>query len=144
MFWKKRIGTYNLGNSFRGVGSAPGGTTEQKTSQDQILKIPDLEIYIVNLLDPKENHADTVDIVPQDLDGVRERHIDIKLSDGFDAKTEGLLTDYVNLIDRLVSLGENNKSIKDNIDEILEETAPRRYNTEEYKKYVDILKVPSE
>jgi predicted acylesterase/phospholipase RssA len=139
-FWGKRIGSDNLENSVRRRGRKSGSTYEQNTSQEQMQRVPDLEIYIVNLLDPKENDSNTGEIVPQDFDGVRDRHMDIKLSDGYDAKTHGLLTDYVNLIDRLVSLGDDDETIKGKIDVILYENAPRRFNTEEYKKYIDILK----
>ena len=50
---------------------------------DYQFQIPDLELYIVNLLDPKENNRSDIgtSIVRQDLDGVRDRHIDIKLGD---------------------------------------------------------------
>jgi len=42
-----------------------------------------LELFIVNLLDPKEKNSNNIgtSIVPQDLDGVRDGHIDIKLGD---------------------------------------------------------------
>lgn len=139
-FWGKRIGSDSLENSFRRRGRKPGSSPEQDQPQEQMQRIPDLEIYIVNLLDPKENDTKTGEIVPQDIDGVRDRHIDIKLSDGYEAKTDGLLTDYVNLIDRLISLGDDDETIKGKIDEILYENAPRRFNTEEYKRYIDILK----
>jgi oligoribonuclease NrnB/cAMP/cGMP phosphodiesterase (DHH superfamily) len=67
--------------------------------------------------------------------------MDIKFSDGYDAKTDGLITDYVNLIERLISLGDNDDAIKEKINKILlDEYAPRRFNTEEYKRYIDILK----
>ena len=97
-FWRKRIGSDNLESSIRRRGRTPGSSHEQNTSQQQMQRIPDLEIYIVNVLNPKENYTNTGETVPQDFDGVRDRHIDIKLSDGYDAKTDGLLTDYVNLI----------------------------------------------
>jgi NTE family protein len=139
-FWGKRIGSDNLENSVRRRRRKPESSHEQNQPQEQMQRIPDLEIYIVNLLDPKENDTNTGEIVPQDFDGVRDRHIDIKLSDGYDAKTHGLLTDYVNLIDRLISLGDDDETIKEKIDVILYESAPRRFITEEYKKNIDILK----
>ena len=100
-----------------------------------------MELYIVNLLDPKENNSNTDrNIVPQDFDGVKDRHIDIKLSDGYDAKTDGLYTDYVNLIEKLISLGDNDEIIKEKINRILDEYTPRRFITEKIKKNIDILK----
>jgi NTE family protein len=132
-FWEKRIGSQNLENSF-----------EHKKSQErQMQRIPDLELYIVNVFDPKEidTNIGGGNIVPQDFDGVRDKHIDIKYSDGYDAKIDGLITDYVNLIERLISLGDNDDAIKQKINKILlDEYAQRRFNTEEYKRYIDILK----
>ena len=113
----------------------------QEEGKQYIQRIPDLELYIVNLLDPKENNGNSgKNIVPQDFDGVRDRHIDIKLSDGYDAKTDGLYTDYVNLIERLISLGDNDEIIKEKINRILDDNTPRRFVTEEIKKNIDILK----
>jgi NTE family protein len=140
-FWEKRIGSQNLESSFKKIGSKVDGSNEYKKSQEQMQRIPDLELYIVNVFDPKENDTNIGgDIVPQDFDGVKDRHIDIKLSDGYDAKTDGLLTDYVNLIERLISLGDNDETIKEKINKILDEYTPRQFNTQQYKKYIDILK----
>jgi NTE family protein len=108
---------------------------------NNIQRIPDLELYIVNLLDAKENNSNTDNnTVPQDFDGVRDRHVDIKLSDGYDAKTDGLYSDYVNLIEKLISLGDNDEIIKDKIERILDDYTPRRFITEKIKKNIDILK----
>ena len=108
---------------------------------NHVQRIPDLELYIVNLLDPKENNNNTdKNMVPLDFDGVRDRHIDIKMSDGYDSKRDGLYTDYVNLIEKLISLGDNDETIKDKIKRILDDNTPRRFNTEEIKKNIDILK----
>jgi NTE family protein len=144
-FWEKRIGSENLENSFKKMRSKVviDGSNEYNKSQEQMQRIPDLELYIVNVFDPKEygTNIGGDNIVPQDFDGVKDRHIDIEFSDGYDAKTDRLLTDYVNLIERLISLGDNDNVIKEKINKILlDEYAPRRFNTEEYKKYIDILK----
>ena len=144
-FWEKKIGSQNLENSFKKMRSkvvADDLNAYNKSQEQQMQRIPDLELYIVNVFDPKEygNNIGGDNIVPQDFDGVKDRHVDIKLSDGYDAKTDRLLTDYVNLIERLISLGDNDDAIKENINKILDEYAPRRFSTEEYKKYIDILK----
>jgi predicted acylesterase/phospholipase RssA len=145
-FWEKRIGSENLENSFKKMRSKVviDDSNEYNKSQEQMQRIPDLELYIVNVFNPKEystNIRGGDNIVPQDFDGVKDRHIDIKFSDGYDAKTDRLLTDYVSLIERLISLGDNDDAIKEKINKILlDEYAPRRFNTEEYKKYIDILK----
>jgi len=40
----------------------------------------------------------------------------------------------------LISLGDNDEAIKEKINKILDEYTPRQFNTQEYKKYIDILK----
>jgi predicted acylesterase/phospholipase RssA len=146
-FWEMKIGAKNLENSFKEIKRSKDITLDNKNNtnnnkQDQMQRVPDLELYIVNLFNPKEILIETrgVDIVPLDLDGVKDRNLDISLSDGYDAKADGLLSDYLNLIERLISLGNDDKSIKEKINEILEEYTPRRSYTEGYKKNIDILK----
>ncbi len=145
-FWEKRIGSDNLENSFRrkmkiGEDKINEYNTLHEEELNSIQRIPDLELYIVNLLDAKENNNNTdSNIVHQDFDGVRDRHVDIKLSDGYDAKTDGLYSDYVNLIEKLISLGDNDEIIKDKIERILDDYTPRRFITEKIKKNIDILK----
>ncbi len=142
-FWEKRIGSKNLENSFRLKirGKEMDDYSGKSKEQQHIPRIPDLEIYIVNLLDPKENNSNSIrNMVPQDFDGVKGRHIDIKLGKGYDATTDGLYTDYVNLIEKLIGLGENDELLKEKIDRILGEYTPKRFTTEELKKNIDILK----
>ena len=143
-FWEMKIGSKNLENSFK-VKMGKDNTLDNidNDEQDQKQRIPDLELYIINLFNPKESLIDAtggLNAVPLDLDGVKDRNLDISLSDGYDAKADGLLSDYVNLIERLISLGNNDESIKEKIKEILDEYTPRRFYTEEYKKNMDILK----
>ncbi len=146
-FWEKRIGSKNLENSFRvkirgkELEEEMDNYSGKSQEQQQISRIPDLEIYIVNLLDPKENSSNSIrSMVPQDFDGVKGRHIDIKLGKGYDAETDGLYTDYVNLIEKLIGLGENDDLLKEKIDRILDEYTPKRFMTEELKRNIDILK----
>jgi predicted acylesterase/phospholipase RssA len=140
-FWERKIGSENLENSFKKIKSKEHFLDYSNNEQEKLQRIPDLELYIVNLFNPKESNNDTgTNAVPLDLDGIKDRNLDINLSDGYDAKADGLLSDYVNLIERLISLGDNDESIKEKINRILDESTPRRYYTEEYKKNIDILK----
>ena len=142
-FWEKRIGSKNLENSFRVKVRRTDMDNYSRESQEQqqVQRIPDLEIYIVNLLDPKQNSSNSVgNKVPQDFDGVKGRHIDIKLGKAYDSETDGLYADYVNLIEKLIGLGENDELLREKINRILDEYAPRRFMTEEIKKNIDILK----
>ena len=137
-FWEKSIGTQNLENSLKKKGS---DNLDYDDKQGRAQRIPDLELYIINVISPKKNGATTgEDFILEDIDGVRDRKMDITLSDGYDAKTDGLFTDYVNLIERLISLGERDEVIRDRINKILEEYTTRRFSTEEVKKNLDILK----
>jgi NTE family protein len=150
-FWEKRIGSKNLENSVRrkmshnesdeetnNYSSSSSSTSQE---QQQIQRIPNLEIYVVNLFDPKENNSNTVrNVASYDLEWIKDRNIDIKLGKEFDTKTYELCTDYVNLIERLISLGDENEILKEKINRILEEYTPRRLMTEEIKRNIDILK----
>ena len=55
-------------------------------------------------------------------------------------KIDGLYTDYVNLIEKLISLGDNDEIIKEKIERILDGYTSRRFITEKIKKNIDILK----
>ena len=150
-FWEKRIGSENLEKSFKKSKIKREKLTEYNISEEDkdikkqenhFQRIPDLELYIVNLLDPKQNNNDNTGgiIVPEDFDGVRDRHIDIKLGDVYDIKIDLLCSDYVNLIERLIELGDDDELIKKKIEKILDDYTPRRFITEEFKKNIDILK----
>ena len=140
-FWEKRIGTHNLENSLKKNGSKGHNNLDYCVRQERAQRIPDLELYIINVFSPNENDTTTgKDIIREDIDAVRDRKMDITLSDGYDSKTDGLFTDYVNLIERLISLGDHDEAIRDRINKILEEYTPRRFSTEEVKRNIDILK----
>ena len=141
-YWERKIGSENLEKSFKKIRSKEHILDySNNNEQEKLQRIPDLELYIVNLFNPKESDIDTdVNAVPLDLDGVKDRNLDINLGDGYNPKADGLLSDYVNLIERLISLGDNDESIKEKINRILDESTPRRYYTEEYKRNIDILK----
>ena len=140
-FWERKIGSQTLENSFKKIIGNKESSSPNHNEQENMQKIPDLELYIVNLFNPKDSDIDIgLDTAQVNIDRVRDRQLDINLGDGYDAKADGLLSDYVNLIERLISLGDNDESIKEKINRILDEYTPRRFYTEEYKKNIDILK----
>jgi NTE family protein len=66
--------------------------------EDNDAKIPDLDVYIINV------HPSKQDKVPTDLDGVKDRINDITFMDRdshYDEMVANLVTDYTDLIDRL-------------------------------------------
>src|SRR5918999_1222438 len=76
-------------------------------------KIPDLDVYVINV------HPSKQDKVPTDLDGVKDRINDITFMDRnshYDEMVANLVTDYTDLIDRLKELAKSyfkNKVKKD-------------------------------
>jgi predicted acylesterase/phospholipase RssA len=72
--------------------------------EDNNNKIPDLDVYIINV------HPSKQDKVPPDLDGVKDRINDITFMDRnshYDEMVANLVTDYTDLIDRLKELAKS-------------------------------------
>jgi NTE family protein len=72
--------------------------------EDNDNKIPDLDVYIINV------HPSKQDKVPADLDGVKDRINDITFMDRnshYDEMVANLVTDYTDLIDRLKELAKS-------------------------------------
>jgi NTE family protein len=71
--------------------------------EDNDNKIPDLDVYIINV------HPSKQDKVPTDLDGVKDRINDITFMDRnshYDEMVANLVTDYADMIDRLKELAK--------------------------------------
>jgi NTE family protein len=67
-------------------------------------KIPDLDVYIINV------HPSKQDKVPTDLDGVKDRINDLTFMDRnshYDETVANLVTDYADLIDRLKEIAKS-------------------------------------
>lgn len=139
-FWEKRIGTQNLKDSLKKKRNEGHDNRVNNNRQESTQRIPDLELYIINIFSPDESvDTATRDFRLEDIDRVKDRKLDITLSSGYDAKTDGLFTDYINLIERLISLGDHDEVIRERINKILEEYTPRRFNTEGVKTNIEIL-----
>ena len=114
--------------------------------EDNDNKIPDLDVYIINVHPSKQNK------VPTDLDGVKDRINDITFMDRnshYDEMVANLVTDYTDLIDRLKELAKShfeNKGKKDiifqNKFESLLKTIEGKTSAgaDEGRKYQDLLK----
>ena len=128
-FWEYRMGSKEL---------------EDSILEEATFNVPDLELYIVNLLHSDDN------VAPSDPDGITERHKDIKLHDQYYVKESILLTHYTDLIRKLIQLGtsknnnNNNYGLKNDINRILENYAASIDTTEIPKKYLDIIKTQFE
>jgi NTE family protein len=125
-FWEYKIGSKDL---------------EDSILDEASLKVPDLELYIVNLW-----HSDDK-VVPSDPDGITERHADIKSHDQYYVNESILITHYIHLIEKLIQLqnGNNNYELKKEINNILQNyTNSIDTTTEIPKKYIDIIKTQFE
>jgi NTE family protein len=124
-FWEYKKGSNELENSIL---------------EEASFNVPDLELYIINLVHSDDN------VAPSDPDGMTERHKDIKLHDQYYVKESILLTHYTDLIEKLIQLGisknNNNKNyeLKKDINKILQNYTASRDTTEIPKKYLDIIK----
>jgi NTE family protein len=103
-------------------------------------RVPDLEVYIVNVYPRKEEK------IPSDYDGVKERMNDITNSDktSYEESVVILVTDYLNLIEKLINLGKEDDKLRQRIKNILQEPARSRLysylESKERTEYIDILK----
>ena len=117
---------------------------ENSILEEASFNVPDLEIYIVNLVHSDDN------VAPSDPDGITERHKDIKLHDQYYVKESKLLTHYTDLIEKLIQLGisknnnNNNYELKNDINRILQNYTASIDTTEIPKKYLDIIKTQFE
>lgn len=78
--------------------------------EDNDNKIPDLDVYIINV------HPSKQDKVPTDLDGVKDRINDITFMDRnshYDEMVANLVTDHTDLIDKLKELAKSYFENKD-------------------------------
>ena len=102
------------------------GEDESEITQSQKLgrssgfpKIPDLEVFIVNLYPALEADEEPI---PKDKDKIEDRMNDIRFHDKskYDEKVAHLVTDYVDLTRRLIKLAmETGKVTKEQLNEVL-------------------------
>jgi NTE family protein len=122
LFWKEKIG---LGNPLDALWE--GGKEE---------KVPDLDVYIVNVWPTKEND------IPHDQDLTKDRMYDIMGCDktDYDLKVATLVSDYMDLTLELIRLAKGKGISKEEISKILNKLAKSRFRTGKPRKYVDLLK----
>jgi len=109
---------------------------EHSILQEANLVVPDLEIYLVNLWHPNDNS------VPYDPDGITERHMDIRSHVQYYVNESILITHYIQLIKKLLQLGNNKEygyKLKNEINKTLQDYMISRYTKEKPNRYLDII-----
>jgi NTE family protein len=101
------------------------------------ITVPSLEVYIVNLWPTKER-----DFPQYNHDLLSDRKNDIISHDKteYDRKVAMLVTDYTDLVQKLIDLAKKNGVAKEAIIQILEERARTSQRTGKERKYLDLIK----
>jgi predicted acylesterase/phospholipase RssA len=105
-------------------------------------KVPNLEVYIINLYPSLEDNF------PNDLDSIRDRDIDIKFHDRtkHDEQIAHVVTDYLDLIrtmmDIAVSKAKDKKSLQNEFNNLLESEGPisKKRDGKTNRRYQDLVK----
>ena len=130
LFWEKKLGIDDSSEFLDEIWEEEGERVENK------LKIPDLDVYIVNLWPPKE-----YDIPKNDHDVIKDRKNDITYHDKteYDQKVATFVTDYIDLSWELIKLAKKNNLPKEDIKKILEKRAKSRQRSGKARKYEDLV-----
>lgn len=99
-------------------------------------EVPPLRAFIVNV------HPIKQDSLPADYDALVDRKNDLTYHDRtlFDERMAIMITDYVNIVNSLIKLAEDNKVKKALVDNILEQQAEtRNFSTGKHFKYADLI-----
>ena len=111
---------------------------EHRRYWDSVRKseVPPLRVFIVNV------HPIKQDSLPADYDALVDRKNDLTYHDRtlFDERMAIMITDYVNIVNSLIRLAEDNKVKKALVENILEQKAEtRNFSTGKHFKYVDLI-----
>jgi NTE family protein len=111
-------------------------------------KIPDLDIYIVNVHPSKIE----TDMIPKDYDGVKDRHNDIKYGDRtsqYDENIAQLISDHTSFVTQMKHLAEdaiqqvnkqnNREELQRRLEDILTTNTTSKNRKDEVRKYNDLL-----
>ena len=99
-------------------------------------EVPPLRVFIVNV------HPIKQDSLPADYDALVDRKNDLTYHDRtlFDERMATMITDYVNIVNSLIKLAEDNKVKKALVDNILEQQAEtKNFSTGKHFKYADLI-----
>ena len=102
-----------------------------KGGEEGKVRVPDLEVYIINL------YPSTEKSVPANLDAIRDREIDIKFHDRtkYDEQVAHIVTDYITLTEKLMKLAKDRKiPEEEEINKILDQQVELRSENREGEK----------
>jgi predicted acylesterase/phospholipase RssA len=134
-FWESKIGDPALEATMWDIGGA-GGT-------DDLPNIPGLEVYLVSVWPSKE------EIIPTDLDGLKDRKNDITFSDKteYDETVAVLVTDYIDLVKKVRNIAvkhiemQERSNFEADMERLLRvEEAQSTRNTGDNRVYEELLK----
>ncbi len=121
----------------------------QEYWQDKENKVPDMDVYIVNVHPPKMD----ISIIPGDYDGVKDREKDIIYGDRtshYDEKVSHLLANYNDFVIQLNDLAdeaiskvidkESRDALKEKLGDILATKTTRNDRKGESKTYEDLMR----
>jgi predicted acylesterase/phospholipase RssA len=129
-FWEKKLGISDSTNLLDKIWEGGGEGVESE------LRIPDLDVYIVNLWPPKEYK-----IPMNDHDVIKDRKNDITYHDKteYDQKVATFVTDYIDLSWDLIKLAKKNNLPKKDIEKILKKRTKSRQRTGKARRYEDLV-----
>jgi NTE family protein len=137
-FWEEEISEHNL---LEGMWES-SYENSQEGIRNNTKKVPDLDIFIVNLWPSKEQK------IPYDYDGQVDRRNDILYHDKteYDQKVALLVSDYIDLAKQIRNIAFNHiDSNKENafqkdLEKFLGTYSKSKFRTGEQRRYVDLLK----
>ena len=111
-----------------------------------VAKIPDLDVYIVDVWPTKQNN------IPVDHDGVVDRNFELLLSDktAYDEKVADIVSDYINFVSELRDLANEaidgignankKKDLQTRLETILKTEAKSSHRSGDPREYQDLIK----
>jgi predicted acylesterase/phospholipase RssA len=98
--------------------------------------VPDLEIYIVDLWPNNRSN-----LPPLDRNGIKDLHDIIQFSNktSYDDKVARVVTDYINLTQKLITLAKAKGATLEEISKILDDFATSKSRTGKQRQYKDLV-----
>ena len=136
-FWENYFHENNIKYDDLGLTEEDDGG--KKNNEDLRPRVPDLEVFIVNLY-PALERLD--ELIPSDKDKIEDRLNDIRFHDRtkYDEKVADIVTDYIDLSRELITLAKQNGVSQKTIDDILAKKGEsKKRNIQEKRQYRSLL-----